>query len=99
MQAKLFELIVVTCTLLLVGVTTLFAPITVIRLFARYSGPKAWLTPRTRELMKVLFENPDEYARRFTGSILMVRVIGCGALLMFLVALLILAATLAGFGS
>jgi succinate dehydrogenase hydrophobic anchor subunit len=82
--------------LLAVGVVCLFSPMTVIQTVMRWPKfifPKLFrdeeIRPLAREAMRLIDENPREYARRFWYQLLMIRVSGIIAFLMFLTALLI----------
>lgn len=81
---------------LAVGIVCLFLPKTVIHVVMRWPKfifPKLFreeeISPLAREAMRLIDENPREYARRFWYQLLIIRVSGIIALLMFLTALLI----------
>lgn len=82
--------------LLAVGVVCLFSPMTVVHVVMRWPKfifPKLFreedIRPLAREAMRLIDENPREYVRRFWYQLLIIRVSGIIAFLMFLTALLI----------
>lgn len=89
--------IVLLSLLLATGLVCLISPITVIKVVMRWPKfvfPKLFreheLSRLTRDALRLIDENTEEYARRFWYQLLILRISGIIALLMFLLALLMI---------
>lgn len=73
------------------GGVCLFSPITIAKIITRNPNPTAYpeetLPPKVREALRLIKENPQEYARRFSNQISYIRVMGGVAWSMFFIAL------------
>lgn len=79
-----------------VGIVCLISPITIMQIAMRWPKfifPKLFrdeeIRPLARQAMQLIDENPREYARRFWYQLLIIRISGIIAFVMFLMALLI----------
>jgi len=87
---------VLPLVLLGIGFVCLVSPMTVMRIVMRWPKfifPKLFrdkeIRPLAREAMRLIDDDPKEYARRFWYQLLILRVSGIIALVMFLVSLFI----------
>jgi hypothetical protein len=101
---SLFILALFMCVLLVYGVISIFSPITLIKLLARWPkivAPRffgeAAFSSRVHNRLWLLENNPDEYRRRYGRTLLMMRIMGVIALLMFLIILVSICALMSGY--
>jgi uncharacterized membrane protein len=91
--------IVLLLTLLVVGLVCLFSPITAAKVFMlwpKFIFPKFFrkddIRPIARDALRLIDEDPEEYTRRFWYQLLMFRISGVVALMMFAILLLMVIA-------